>query len=117
MDHHLNPIKLLITITNRGNGEQVEELLSTLGITYQTICLAHGTAHSEIIDYLGLGETEKDVVLSTVEESKVQSALNLLSQKLHFEKQGHGIAFTIPINSVGGPITLKILTGLLGKEQ
>lgn len=117
MDESTKPIKLLISIVNRGKGEKVEELLQSMGITYHLICLGYGTANSDILDYLGLGETDKDIVISTVESDKIQSALDTLNNKLHFSKDGNGIAFTIPINSVGGPITLKVLTGLLRREH
>lgn len=117
MDENTKPIKLLVSIVNRTKGEKVEELLQEIGITYHLICLGHGTANSDILDYLGLGEIDKDIVFSVVECDKINVALNTLNEKLHFKKDGNGIAFTIPINSVGGPITLKILTGLLRKEH
>ena len=117
MEENAKPIKLLITIVNRGKGEKVEELLKSKEIKYHLICLGYGTADYEILDYLGLGETDKDIVLSVVGYNKVPEILDFLSDKLHFSKPGNGIAFTIPINSVGSLSTLKNLTGLLGKEQ
>ncbi|ROR27320.1 hypothetical protein EDD66_10615 [Mobilisporobacter senegalensis] len=117
MDENTRPVKLLVSIVNRGKGEKVEELLQSMEITYHLICLGHGTADSDILDYLGLGETDKDIVLSVIENDKIPLALDTLDNKLHFSKDGNGIAFTIPINSVGGPITLKVLTGLLRREH
>lgn len=117
MDENAKPIKLLISIVNRGKGEKIEELLGTKGIKYHLICLGYGTADSDILDYLGLGEIDKDIVLSVMVAHKVPEALDILSDKLHFSIPGNGIAFSIPINSVDGLSTLKNLTGLLRKEQ
>lgn len=117
MEDNIKPIKLLVSIVNRGKGKKIEELFLEIGITYQLICLGHGTANSELLDYLGLGETDKDIVLSVVPKDQVQTALDIIKQKMHFEKPGNGIAFTIQINSVGGPKTLQFLSGLLRKEQ
>lgn len=117
MTENVKPIKMLVSIVNRGKGEKVEHLLQELGITYHLICLGHGTANSELLDYLGLGETDKDIVFSVVECDKLQEAFTVLNEKLSLSKHGNGIIFTVPINSVGGPVTLKILTGKSGKEQ
>lgn len=110
------PIKLLITIVDRGKGEMVTALYKTMNVSYQLICLGEGTADSAIMDLLGFAETDKDVVLSVVEVELVSDIFNRLNTDLLFEKPGHGIAFTIPISSVGGPITLSILTGMFERS-
>lgn len=111
------PIKLLITIVDRGKGEKVTALYKKLKVSYQLILLGQGTADSDIIDLLGLAETDKDVVLSVVEVDLVGKIFERLNEDLQFNKAGHGIAFTIPISSVGGPITLSILKGLFERGK
>ena len=110
-------IKLIITIVNRGNGEKITNLYKEDNIQYNLICLGRGTANSEILDYLGLGETEKDIVLSVVHEENVQSVMQKLNGKFNFSKPGNGIAFTIPISSVDGIATLDYICGLIENKK
>lgn len=111
------PVQLLISVVDRGKGQTVVSLFEEQQVSYHLICLGHGTANSDILDYLGLGETEKDVVFSTVPEEKAAALLHLLSDHMNFNHPGHGIAFTVPVNSVGGQMTLAILSGVLGKGE
>ena len=106
-------LKLLITIVNRGKGKDVVDVCRTFCMNYHMSLLGTGTATSEILDYLGLGETEKDIILSAVSAEELNGILSELAKRLKLNKPGNGIAFTIPIKSVGGPKTLNILSGLV----
>lgn len=105
-------LKLLVTIVNRGRGRDVVDVCRTFCMSYHIALLGTGTATSEILDYLGLGETEKDVILSTVRTENLDELLEALTKRLKLNKAGNGIAFTVPIKSVGGPKTLNILSGI-----
>ena len=105
-------IKLLITIVDRGKGSKVIELCQRHYSTYHLSFMGRGTARSELLDYLGLGETEKDIIFSVVLEEQVDKVMACFEEELKIEKIGTGIAFTIPISSVGGPMTLQFLSGL-----
>lgn len=106
-------LKLLITIVNRGKGKDVVDVCRTFCMNYHISLLGTGTATSEILDYLGLGETEKDIILSAVRTEELDGLLDALTQRLKLNKPGNGIAFTVPIKSVGGPKTLNILSGIV----
>ena len=111
------PIKLLTTIVGRGTGEQVTHLMRDIGIRYHIILLGRGTANSDLLSYLGLDEIEKDIVLSVVPVRQVEAALTLLREKLEFDQPGYGIAFTVPIGSVGGVHTYDFLSGRWNREE
>lgn len=100
-------IKLMITIVDRGKGEKLTEMFRENCSMYNIISLGKGTAKSEILDYLGLGQTEKDIVLSVVPEERVHSIMNSLREKMHLKEPGNGVAFTIPIGSVDSAIALE----------
>ncbi|MEA5096082.1 MAG: hypothetical protein VB128_14110 [Sedimentibacter saalensis] len=111
-------IKVLITIVDRGKGIKVTELLNEENVMYNIIALATGTARSEILDYLGLGSTEKDLVISIIHEEDVKSVMNLLKEKMQLKEPGNGIAFTIPISSVDSSISLDYICSILkGKKE
>ncbi len=105
-------LKLLVTIVDRGKGQSVADLLIKEGVLFHTIMLGRGTARKAILNYLGLGETEKDVVISAVRVEGGLKALRRLMQALRLDAPGRGIAFTINISSVGGLKTLEYLKGI-----
>lgn len=104
-------LSLIVAIVNRHQGEKVSKLLNSENLTFNYIFLGHGTASSELLNYLGIGETEKDIVLSSAPAEKVPALMEQLQRELHLEKAGNGVAFTIPISSVGGAKTLSLMTG------
>jgi len=79
--------------------------------------LGKGTAKSEILDYLGLGQTEKDVVISVVHENNVRNAMNMLKEKMHLKEPGNGIAFSIPISSVDSAFSLEYICSLIEDKK
>ena len=62
-------IKLLITIVDRGQAIKILNENKKHDVTVQTVLLGYGTA-SIVLDYLGLGDIKKDVVLSLIKEEK-----------------------------------------------
>ena len=95
-----NRYKLLTTIVGRGKGDKVVSMLNKKDIMFNLIILGEGTADSDILDYLGIGEIDKDVVLSIVAEEKIEEVLTELREKMKFSLPGKGIAFTVPLSSI-----------------
>lgn len=110
-------LSLLVAIVDRNQGEKVTKIMNTDNLSFNFIFLGRGTASSDLLNYLGLGETEKDVVLSAAPSEKIPMLMERLNQELHLDKPGHGVAFTIPISSVGGPQTLAMMIGELQKGK
>ena len=94
-----SPMSFAVAIAQRGKGEKAAEIFSECGITIQYIGLGHGTANSEIMDYLGLDEPEKDVVMGVCLTDCVAEAFSRLGDEMGFMGRGTGIAFSIPISS------------------
>lgn len=105
-------IKLLIAIVDRGVGDEVVEILRESGVTFNMISPGYGAAGSNIMDYLGLTDSEKDLILSVVSEDKVESVMRKILYKFDLDEPGNGIAFTIPISGVSGPLALRYISGI-----
>ncbi len=103
-------LKLLITIVDRDKGQHTVDLLLREGLFYHRIVLGRGTAKSEILELLGIGDTAKDIVISVMSAEVAPRALHRLKHTLQFDNPGHGIAFTVPIGSVGGQRALQMLS-------
>lgn len=69
-----------------------------------------GTAVSEMLDYFGLESSEKTVFFSFVTGERWKLVRKGLQTRLNIDVPGTGVAFTVPMSSVGGKRTLLFLT-------
>lgn len=113
----IEPIKLIVCIVNRGMGEKITAMCLSHRIAMHLTMRGHGTADSKILDYLGLGETEKDVVLAAVPASARDIFMQEVSDALHLEEPGRGIAFSVPLSSLAERGALELLSGFSMKEE
>lgn len=107
MDRTVNEqrLDLLVTILDRGMGSRAVDRYKREQLHFDFICLGHGTANSEMLDYLGLGETEKDVVLSLVPHDQAPRIVRETAEQLAFNRPGKGILFTVPLSGVSRSVT------------
>lgn len=105
MDHESilrrHPV-LAVTIVNRGMGGKVASMFAGEGVNFQLLSYATGTATTKLLDYLGLGETEKDLLLGIMPQEKSESLLGRLETDFSLSKTGRGIAFSLPIGRICG---------------
>lgn len=59
-----NRVAMLFSIVGRGKAKSYMDMLTSKGISLHIQMTAHGTAPSEMMDIFGLGNTDKDVVIS-----------------------------------------------------
>lgn len=100
----VEPIKLITCIVNRGDGESVTELCADEGISCSIILRGRGTADNATLTMLGLGESEKDIVMLTVTQSRQAEIMEKLTKKLRLNERGRGIAFSIPFSGVAAQL-------------
>ena len=93
-------IKMLISVTKRGNGNKMVDFYKKNNLHYDFICLGTGTANSEILDYLGLETNEKDVVITMVPSAKIQEIMSGATDEFKLNSPGKGIIFTVPLTAV-----------------
>lgn len=105
-------LKLLFVIVNRNKTEHILAFLRNCGADYINCIPALGTAPNSISEIFGIGETEKSLIITALSPKKTDRVMKDLREKYDFCRRGEGIAFTVPICSVGGPATLKILAGI-----
>ena len=98
----IKKLKLLVTIVNRSKATYYADLLEQFEVNMQLVLYGKGTANSEMRDLLGIVETDKVVLISFVREDKVNDVLETLKEKFEKIKNGKGIAYTIPMNSIIG---------------
>ena len=100
---------LMTTIVDRKILNRYMELYQDNELHVAFLSLGYGTASNEILDYLGLESNQKAVSFSIVEEKTWLTVKRQLEKKLKIDAPGGGIAFTIPLSSIGGMKQLQFL--------
>lgn len=109
-------VQMVIAVVDAGLGEQVLHLCRDGRAMLEFMSMCHGTARTEMLDLLGLGETPKELVLALVSTETAHKVLGLLAQKLQMRYPGRGIAFAVPVGSIGVRVH-KMLTQFDQKED
>lgn len=92
------------------------ELFKEGDVPIQHVFHAQGTASSEIMDMLGLGGVEKNVLMSMLPKLFADKMLKKLQKKLHLGMPNSGIAFTVPMSS-GSAQMVKMIEVLQTEEE
>lgn len=97
-------LAIIMTIVERGSGSKLIKLYNKQQVFTHLRCEGTGTATSEIMDILGLGSSEKDIILSLAPVSTARRLLELLDDELRGAVPGRGIAFTMHLSAVNSLI-------------
>jgi len=106
---YMGNIYLMTTIVDRKIAKKYIDLYQENNLHVMFLSLGFGTAANDILDYLGLESNEKAVAFSVLEETSWLTVKKELEKKLKIDAPGGGIAFTIPLSSIGGKKTLDFL--------
>ena len=104
------PICLLMVIIDRKRNSLLEETFHRLSLDYTLCCLAEGTANHEILDYLGLDITHKQVVMTPVPCEDADTIIEAIACDMELDQPGKGIAFTLPVSGITGSLAMDIMT-------
>lgn len=110
----MNEIYMMTIITNRGMREKFFTFLQNNNIHITVATLGSGTANSAILNYFGMEKTEKAIYFAFVTWGTWKNLRKELYQKMDIDIPGRGIAFLVPMSSIGGKKALHYLT--VGQE-
>ena len=97
----IKKLKLVVTVVDRNKAEFYLDVLSQFEVNFQWTAAGKGTAHSEIVEMLGLN-THKAVLFSVVREDMVEEIMKCLEEKFHTIRNGKGISFAVPLSGIIG---------------
>ena len=97
----MNKLSLLTMIINHSQEEEFIDFLKDKKAGFKNIIHATGTASDSVLDYFGLNEIKKCIILSVVPYNMSKYILKQLKEdkKIKIDEPGNGIAFTIPLSS------------------
>lgn len=100
----------MVSILNKYKVKKIAEFYEQQGISVTMWMMGRGTAAVEILDYFGLEESAKVVLLSLVTRETWNEIKKGLLKRMNIEVPGTGIVFIIPVSSIGGKKQLQFLT-------
>ena len=100
----MEAMKVILSIVERGKGAAMQRLYRQCHLPIHLQCAGRGTATSEIMDILGLGSSEKDVLISFAAASAAKKLLHDLDNELRGHTGGAGIVVSIPVSGLNSLI-------------
>ena len=107
---NVRKLKMLITVVDRSKTLFYTDLLEQFEVNVQMVSYGKGTANSQMLKLLGLVETDKSIIISYIREDMIKEALETLNEKFNTVKNGKGVAYTIPLDSIIGVSTYQLLS-------
>lgn len=112
----IKKLKLLFTIVDRPKAEFYLDVLSQFEVNCQMAVTGKGTAHTELVDMLGLN-IQKAIIISVIREDMTDAIMQCLEEKFATIRKGKGIAFTVPMSSVIGVSIYQFLSNNRLKKE
>lgn len=106
----MNSVYMLGIITNRGMREKFIQFFKLHNIHVTLTILGEGTASGAILDYFGMEATGKTLYFAFVTWDTWKLLKKDLYARVKIDVPGRGIAFLIPLSSVGGKTRLQYIT-------
>lgn len=113
----MSEVYMMVTVTNRSRVEKFLSFYKENQLNVMLVTLGAGTASGDMLDYLGLEASEKAVIFSMVTDEIWKNIKKGLENKMKIDIPGSGIAFIIPLSSIGGKRELMFLTENQGYEK
>ena len=107
---NMSELYMMMTITNRSMYRKFQNFYQEEGLTISFGTVGRGTAGNETLNLLGLESSEKALIWSFVAKSVWKKIKMGLQTKMRIDLPGMGVAFIIPLSSIGGKRALQFLT-------
>lgn len=109
-------VRMLFLIATPKLVKKAMELFKEGDVPTQYLFRAQGTATSEILDMLGLGVVEKNILMSMMPKVFADEMLIKLQRQLHLGTPNSGVAFTVPMSGGSGRM-IKLIQTLQPEEK
>ncbi len=106
----MNELYMMATISDRNQVRRFLAFYKEYGITVTFLTFGQGTAASEVLDAFGLEAAEKAILFAFVTDAEWENVKTGLQKQIKIDIPGSGIAFIVPLSSIGGKKQLQFLT-------
>jgi hypothetical protein len=109
-------LRLIFFIIDWHNTKLLSNVFEEENVRFHFICRARGTASSDILDLLGIGASEKAVVICLEQAIMGPLLIREVRKKLGSKSPGSGIAFMIPLSGINTPV-LRVFKESIAKNE
>ncbi|MDR2069630.1 MAG: hypothetical protein LBP71_07165 [Spirochaetaceae bacterium] len=110
-------IKLAVFIIDWSKIQLITRIFEEEKVRFHFISKGTGTASSDILDLLGIGSSDKAVVLCLEQEIMAPVLMQEVRKKIGRQNPGVGIAFTIPLSGINTPILRVFKESIIKNEK
>ena len=96
----VSPMQLLVSIVERGKGLHLIEHYKSFKLLHHNQAAGRGTASSHLLDALGFGTSERDIVLTFGPRDTVRQLMDHLRDEDRSKLDARGIAFSLNISGM-----------------
>ncbi|MBQ2756582.1 MAG: hypothetical protein IJF27_07900 [Oscillospiraceae bacterium] len=93
-------LRIMVLISGQKLGERATEMFDEEDIPIHYHLHGRGTAPSEIMDILGLGSSDKSILVCVLTKTRADEMLIKLRRELKIGTTNSGIVFTLPLTGV-----------------
>ncbi|MCL2026399.1 MAG: hypothetical protein FWG92_06305 [Leptospirales bacterium] len=97
-------LKLAFLIIDWAKQKPVQQVFEEEDISLYFFTKASGTANSEILHLLGIGASDKALILCLEKSETIPLLLKKIRKKIGYQNAGAGIAFTVPLSGINNPV-------------
>ncbi len=105
------PLRLFVLITTKKQADIATKVFHECGVPSHNRLHASGTAPNEIMDMLGLGNTDKILLFTMMPKTFADMMLRKMHNALLLGTPNSGIAFTMPVNGANN-LAVKMFSDL-----
>lgn len=100
MKQTVSPMGVLVSIVERGEGTRIMEYYRKYKIIHHMQMAGRGTAASHLLDTLGFGTAERDVIISTAPRDTIGQLMGGLKDEDRSSLRVKGIAFSFNLSGM-----------------
>ncbi|MFP3155837.1 hypothetical protein LQZ18_15700 [Lachnospiraceae bacterium ZAX-1] len=101
--------KLIISIVERGQGKNLTKIYSQNNVSFHYKSYGIGTASSELLDVIGFGSTERDILFSVATTANANMLMNKLNNELDSSIDAKGIAVDLSITAMNAMVAAVLM--------
>lgn len=95
-------MKAMFVIAEYGCVQTVRDIFEKESLPCRFMLHGHGSADSEMLDYLGLGDNKKIIAVTFAANDAVLNLYKIFNDRLSLSRAGRGIAFAVPVSGASG---------------
>ena len=110
--HELKRLMFTLVVVNEGLSSTIVKMLYEHEAALAFIVRGHGTSKNDFHDVMGMGESNKDVVISIIDEKQWPPIKEEFGKRFNISPSSKGIAYTVPLDSIVGVSIYKMLANI-----